>query len=63
MRPSQGLYAYSAKVNLQKKYKYVKGFTIIADLKHMSILWIRFGDICLDYSKPTTVKFKVFRRQ
>jgi hypothetical protein len=41
----------------------VKGFTIIADLKHMSNLWIRFGDICLDYTKPAPVKLKVFRRQ
>ena len=62
-RFSGGLYTCSSKVKMQKNVNIVKGFIIIADLKHMSILWIRFGDICLDYSKPTTVKFKVFRRQ
>ena len=48
-----------AKINI----KIAKGFTIIADLKHKSILWIKFGDINLDYTKPDTIKLKVFRRQ
>jgi len=32
----------------------VKGFTIIADLKHESKLWKRSGDICFDSTKPAT---------
>ena len=48
MRLSGGLYRLHSKSEHEKiKKKIAKGFTIIADLKHKSNLWIGFGDICL----------------
>jgi len=64
MKLSGGLYRLHSKSEHAKiNIKIAKGFTKIAELEHKSILWIRLGDIYLGYTKPVTIKLKVFRQQ